>query len=145
MTWLASGSYNIIQGNLVGTDKTGTKDIGNYMRGIDIAEGSSHNLVGGTEPGQRNIISGNDMYGFDIYQGTDNKIINNYVGTDITGTKALGNLGDGFRLVQTDHVLIQGGIIGYNTGYAVHNGASTNTKVTGVKLINNVLFLVKMT
>ncbi len=143
--WLKSGSNNIVQGNLVGTDKTGTKDIGNWWRGIDVSNGSSDNLIGGTGAGQRNVISGNDEWGVLDYQGFNNKFINNLVGTDITGTKNVKNFGDGFRLVQANNVLIQGGTIGYNTGYAVHNGASKNTKVTGVKLINNVLFLVKMT
>ncbi|MBC7783541.1 MAG: right-handed parallel beta-helix repeat-containing protein [Burkholderiales bacterium] len=142
--WLASGSNNIVQGNLVGTDKSGTKDIGNWWRGIDVSNGSKNNLIGGTGVGQRNIISGNDFYGVLVYEGTDNKFINNYVGTDITGFKSLKNFGDGFRLVRTKNVTIQGGIIGYNTGYAVHNGASINTRISGVKLIGNVLFLVKM-
>lgn len=142
--WLAAGSNNKVTGNFIGTDKTGTFDIGNWMSGIDVSNGSKDNIIGGATTAERNIISGNDKYGVLVYQGSNNKFLNNYVGTDVTGAKRLGNMGDGFRLVQTTTVTITGGIIGYNGGYAVHNGASTLTKISGVKLIDDTLFLVKM-
>lgn len=142
--WLASAYNNKVTGNFVGTDKTGTLDIGNWWNGIDVSNGSKNNIIGGATAAERNIFSGNDKYGVLVYQGSANTFTNNYVGTDVSGTKRLGNMGDGFRLVQTTTVTITGGIIGYNGGYAVHNGASTLTKISGVKLIEDVLFLVKM-
>ena len=88
---------NRIQGNWIGTDITGTLDIGNSSVGVVIGAGASDNLVGGTEPGARNLISGNDSAGvhFDTISSTGNRVEGNYIGTDITGTLALGNVYEG--------------------------------------------------
>src|SRR5262249_58997346 len=48
----------MVQGNLIGTDATGTKPIGNSGAGILIQD-SGGNIVGGTKPVARNIISAN--------------------------------------------------------------------------------------
>ena len=80
-------SGNIIQGNLVGTDATGTKPLPDALRGIDI--GASYNLVGGKSQLDRNIISGNPtdlvLVGFDLIA------IGNYIGTNAAGTAVLGS------------------------------------------------------
>ncbi len=143
--WLSTASGTKVTGNYIGTDKTGKIAIANLWRGIEVTNGAKDNIIGGTGIGERNIISGNKQNGVSVYQGSNNKFFNNYVGVDVTGTKKLANGGDGFRLVQTNTTLISGGIIGYNTGYGVHNGASKLTVVTGVKLIDDPLFLIKMT
>ncbi len=93
---LISGSNstnNHVIGNYIGTDPTGTIAIGNGI-GVYIDE-SQNNIIGGTEEGSRNIISGNIGSGIDISAITDadlnNQIIGNFIGTDVTGTLALGN------------------------------------------------------
>jgi hypothetical protein len=53
-----SSAGNVVQGNFIGTDATGTRALGNFQSGIR-ANSSSLNLIGGTEPGARNVISGN--------------------------------------------------------------------------------------
>jgi hypothetical protein len=80
---------NVIQGNYLGTDKTGTIAIPN-MYGVIIVY-SPDNLVGGTESGARNIISGNSMDGIHIAGDTAvrNIIRGNYIGVDATGMKKL--------------------------------------------------------
>src|SRR5262249_26723710 len=50
-------SENQVQGNLIGTDKTGNSALGNGAAGVRIA-GSSNNLVGGSVEGAGNVISG---------------------------------------------------------------------------------------
>src|SRR5262249_31451688 len=55
---------NLIQGNSIGTDITGTVDFGNTTRGIYAI--GTHNLIGGTTPGAGNLISGNDGEGIYI-------------------------------------------------------------------------------
>ena len=77
---------NTIQGNLIGTDFTGTNRIGNQT-GID-AQGPN-TLIGGLTPGARNIISGNGD-GV-VFSGNGSKLQGNFIGTDITGTFAVGN------------------------------------------------------
>ncbi len=82
-----------IQGNLIGTDISGTKPLGS--RGFGIQVSSSDVLIGGTEKGDGNLISSNLDTGVFIDGGDDVTIQGNHIGTDITGTKALGN-GMGF-------------------------------------------------
>jgi titin len=83
-----TGYPALIQGNLIGTDATGTSALPN-LTGI-LAGG--HVLIGGnsmTDPAARNIISGNHIGIVDSY--TSALIKGNYIGTDITGTQPLGN------------------------------------------------------
>jgi hypothetical protein len=82
---IAEGSGSVVQGNLIGTDVTGTRTLGNYV-GIAAAVPC---LIGGTCAADRNVISGNDYVGI-IVDGPGGAVIQgNYVGTDITGTQAL--------------------------------------------------------
>jgi parallel beta-helix repeat protein len=81
-------SGNVVQGNLIGTDVTGTQALGNAV-GVSIDRSS--NTVGGPAPGARNIISGNTYGGVQMAPATGNVVQGNYIGTDITGTQALGN------------------------------------------------------
>lgn len=89
-----------IQGNLIGTDVTGTVALGNYF-GIWLNHGSSGvvSTIGGLAPGARNFISGNTSDGVYISQSTRNsQIQGNFIGTDITGTKPLGNGRNGIQM-----------------------------------------------
>ena len=88
---LIFASNNVIQGNLIGTDITGTRLIGNSGPGIDVS-GSSSNTIGGTAAGAGNVISDNNV-GIAAYsdQFGQNLIQGNKIGTDITGTVAMGN------------------------------------------------------
>ena len=61
--------------------------------GIWIDSGASNNLIGGSAPGEGNVISGN-WDGMNIVS-SDNTVFGNFIGTDATGTAALGNLADG--------------------------------------------------
>jgi len=93
---MASG--NVVQGNFVGTDATGTYAIPNSAGVyIDTANG---NTVGGTMPAARNLVSGNTTIGITVdgsfanglgTSATQNIIEGNYVGTDVTGTVAIAN------------------------------------------------------
>jgi parallel beta-helix repeat protein len=85
------GTGTTIQGNLIGTDITGTKKIPNSTRGIQAI--GDNMLVGGLTPGARNVISGNND---GVYiRGAGGKVQGNFIGTDITGTQALGNTSNG--------------------------------------------------
>ncbi len=84
-------TLNVVEGNFIGTDVTGTLDLGNN-NGVSILSSSSNNTIGGTTTGARNIISGNNQYGISFYRaGTGNVVAGNYIGTDKDGTAALGN------------------------------------------------------
>ncbi len=86
-----------VSGCFIGTDPTGETAAPNAT-GL-IIENSS-NLIGGPNVDDRNVISGNAGYGILIpdqsgnplnIEPTANLIDNTYIGTDATGTKALGN------------------------------------------------------
>ena len=98
----ADSTGNTIQGNLIGTDVTGTKKVPNST-GIEVR--LANTLIGGTTPGARNVISGNSFDGV-VIAGVGSKVQSNYIGTDITGTLPLGN---GFSgVVAGDNALIGG-------------------------------------
>ncbi|MCA1576617.1 MAG: carboxypeptidase regulatory-like domain-containing protein [Acidobacteria bacterium] len=85
------GTATTIQGNLIGTDVAGTGKVPNSL-GIQAL--GLNTLIGGLTPGARNVISGNNSDGV-LIRGAGSKLQGNYIGTDITGTVALGNIGNG--------------------------------------------------
>jgi hypothetical protein len=83
---------NKVVGNYVGTDASGTQDLGNSSDGVVIHD-APNNIIGGATAGERNVISGNNGDGVYITgdTATGNKVVGNYVGTDKSGTQDLGN------------------------------------------------------
>ena len=73
---LSSVSNNVVSGNYIGTDFTGTLDLGNSASGVGIGSGSQLNTVGGTTPGQGNIIAFN-LDGVFVDDGSSNAILSN--------------------------------------------------------------------
>ncbi len=58
--------------------------------GIDVS-GDNNTIGGVSNPGQRNVISGNGVAGIYISGGDDNRIHGNYIGTSADGLVARGN------------------------------------------------------
>src|SRR6185436_9177479 len=87
--YLAGASNNLIQGNFIGTDLTGTASLANSGSGIGITNAAA-NTIGGIVSGAGNLISGNNNIGI-YFQGTGasrNVVQGNFIGTDVTGTSA---------------------------------------------------------
>src|SRR5262249_10248748 len=82
------GSRNVVQGDYLGTDLTGTLRKGNGT-GV-VIESGANNLIGGTTAEARNLISGNGN-GL-IIRSNLNVVQGNFIGTDATGTAPLGNV-----------------------------------------------------
>ena len=59
---LSGAGGNIIEGNFVGIDSSGTTAPGNSGRGVHV-NGPAGNTIGGTTPAAQNIISGNSLRG----------------------------------------------------------------------------------
>ena len=76
-----------VHGNLIGTAVTGAHPLPN-VSGVDIS--GSDNLIGGRTAGARNLISGNTTDGVLMGAGSFNRIEGNFIGTDVTGSAALG-------------------------------------------------------
>ena len=109
---------NVIQGNLIGLDATGSGSLGNANVGIGIFE-AANNQIGGTTAAARNVISANGSLSsgfggvFFVYAGTaGNQLQGNYIGTDASGTVALGNVNDGVYLQQATTNFIGGSAAG---------------------------------
>ena len=90
-------SYNLVEGDYIGTDDTGGKALANGQDGVQIVGGATANTAGGTTVGARDVISGNVYDGVALNgSGTESNIVDgDYIGTDLTGTMALANGQDG--------------------------------------------------
>ncbi len=88
----SGATLNEVLGNYIGTDVTGSADLGNSSIGVYINNAPT-NTVGGTAAGAGNVISGNDSQGVIISGSlaTGNQVQGNYIGTDVSGTADLGN------------------------------------------------------
>ena len=130
--FISSSDNNIVQGNLIGLDATGTAGQGDSA-GIAVQSGAEGNLIGGTTSTARNIISGNDELGIRVSNADDNRFYGNYVGTDITGTVGVGNRDGVFVEGSNNHVgglaEGQGNVISGNTltGVTVENDGPVAT------------------
>ena len=95
----ASTIGDVIQGNFIGTDASGNNALGNTGNGIYLSYISSYgatNFIGGTSSSARNIISANKLNGIRFMNcGPGLQIQGNYIGTDVSGTRKLGNMGNG--------------------------------------------------
>ena len=153
---IVNGNSNLIQGNFIGTDVSGTAALGNAGPGVRIA-GGSNNVVGGTAAGAGNVISGNLQYGIDLYGNStiSNTVQGNFIGTNSSGTAALGNGSNGvYTSVGAANNTIGGGtaaarnVISGNVGHGVAvSGVGSNgnlvqgnyigTDVNGVGSVGN--------
>ena len=88
-----------VQGNLIGTDSTGSYALGNSGNGIRILS-STTITVGGTTATARNVISGNSGDGVSLSGvGANNNVVEgNYIGIDANGTGAMPNSGNGVAI-----------------------------------------------
>lgn len=85
-----------IQGNIIGIDVTGAVRIENGAAGISINDANCDNTLigGGTDPGDRNIITGNALN--QIYvEGSSVTIQGNRIGTNSDGTSGVANAASG--------------------------------------------------
>ena len=97
-----------MQGNFIGTDKTGTQPLGNGSAGIGIISGFD-NVIGGDQTGAGNLVSGNGEAGIGLIDGgARNTIQGNFIGTDVTGTQTLANADAGIFLRGSSENLIGG-------------------------------------
>jgi hypothetical protein len=128
----------VVQGNIIGTDVTGTQSLPNGDVGIALDSSSNNNLIGGTAVGAGNLISGNKANGIDIAFSNNNTIQGNTIGTDVTGKQPLANNGYGISISAGSGNVIGGTAAGAGNllsgnksdGLYIANGA-TRTLVQG--------------
>ena len=134
---------NLVQGNFIGTDATGSASISNGSDGVFL-NATAGNTIGGTSPVDRNVISGNTNNantadGIWINGGSANVVQGNYIGTDVTGAVSLGNANNGITIVSSPNNLIGGVVAGAgnvisgngNYGIEVDGPSSNGTLIQG--------------
>ncbi len=137
-----------IQGNLVGTDLTGTKSLGNGQ-GIISAPfiPGAGATVGGSAAGEGNVISGNGGSGIALHFNLSTWIIQgNLIGTNAAGTGPLGNgtgidtLGSGVIVGGTSPG--EANVIAYNGGSGVYlsAGSAVDNQIRGNSIHDNGTF-----
>ncbi|MFC1976241.1 right-handed parallel beta-helix repeat-containing protein [Chloroflexota bacterium] len=130
---------NTVSGNHIGTDESGTADLGNTYYGVHISSGAQNNTVGGDTGGERNVISGNNYDGVRIQHSDGNTILGNYIGIAANGTSGLGNAWRGVYIadaqentVGPDNVIAHNdddgvGVSGGSINIIVQNSIFSNT------------------
>ena len=118
-----SGSItNQILGNHIGVDAKGNAGVGNGGDGVAIEDGAQDNFIGGQEPGDLNVISGNGSNGVSITTRSDNNsVLDNNIGTRADGTQAIANRGDG--------IFISSGASNNQIGFAQEVGEGESVAV----------------
>lgn len=125
---------NLVEGNFIGTDATGSLPLPN-VDGV-VMDNAPGNTIGGSTVSRRNIISGNKFYGVYIIHSpsTANKVLGNYLGTDVGGTLPLPNE-TGIVISNAGSNLVgdiggsDGNVISGNTNYGIiilGSGATNN-------------------
>jgi len=92
---------NMVQGNYIGLNATGTAALPNAYAGVEIFGGATNNTIGSsTSAGGRNIISGNSAQGIAIADAgsNSNKVPGNIIGLNPNGTAAIGNQFEGIAI-----------------------------------------------
>jgi CSLREA domain-containing protein len=144
---ITSGTGNMVQGNLIGTDAAGTGALGNNAA-CDcgaVRVFATDTIIGGTTPGARNVISGNGKYAVEI--GTDltnfatgTKVQGNFIGTDIGGNAPLGNGKSGVTVANASDTTIGGvGNAGNTIAFNARDGV-TVVNNPGASILSNSIF-----
>ena len=126
------GGGNVIEGNYIGLNATGTAALPNNQ---GVAVFSAGNRVGGSTVAARNIISGNTTSGVALFNttATANLIQGNYIGLNAGGNAAVPNQGvqSGINITNgASSNSVLGNVVSGNTQHAVTVfGATTNANV----------------
>jgi hypothetical protein len=110
----------LIEGNLIGTDVTGTTALATTGAGVSVTNGSG-TIVGGTSAAARNVVSGNSYgVGLDGPTTAASFIQGNYIGVDVSGAGPLGNGSNG--VVMDANVTIGGAAAGAGNVISANGG-----------------------
>jgi hypothetical protein len=91
---IEGGNYTI-GGNFIGLAADGSTPATNAYNGVHVVASNAYfattRLLGGSDPAQRNLISGNGT-GVELASGGGTLVRNNFIGTDRSGNAAAGNV-----------------------------------------------------
>ena len=140
----------VIAGNNVGLSADGAAAVPNGGSGIVIAHGSWLNTLGGPDPRDGNIVSGNALWGVEIggpisngpesgARTQDNQVSGNWIGVAGSGDAEVGNRAGGIRVLNSSDNVIGGmrpsekNVVSGNRvhGLAIYGRFSTGNRVLG--------------
>lgn len=153
--YIESADSNTVCGNYIGLDATGTytfefaPDSAIQANGVEINTTGRHNIIGGSTPQERNVISGNRVYGC-IYYGNcaENNICGNYIGTDVSGSVAVPNATGICVDGSSNHNIMENNVLSGNRSYGlfivtrgtdanIFRGNKVGTDATGTVALPN--------
>ena len=137
---------NRVSANYIGVAADGGTDLGNFD-GVFVAGGAAGNVIGGSLPGERNVIAGNFRSNI-FLSSMGTRVQGNYIGTDSTGTRQVESDArsvTGIRLEDDKYSLIggllpeEGNLIsGHEIGIQFNGqwvaGGLENTRVQGNRI-----------
>jgi hypothetical protein len=134
--WATTSGTTTIQGNKIGTDVSGSVDLGNGEYGIYVDDTGSV-VIGGTTTNAGNVVSGNNGGG--IYLGNSGTALvqGNIIGLNAAGSAALGNTGVGLYVANTGITTVGGNttaarnVISGNTSHGIHITSSQPHLIQG--------------
>lgn len=99
---------NVLQGNLIGLDPSGSRPLGN-RHGISVQAGARGNIIGGEKVEERNVISANET-GIVLRDSltTGNVVRGNYLGTDVDGEIEVANGADIWEMEGVGENVLEG-------------------------------------
>jgi hypothetical protein len=135
----AAGTVTVVRGNYIGTDDAGTLDRGNTLDGILANAGGV--IIGGSNPGEGNLISGNNGDGIELngISATNNLVLGNIIGANLSAATALQNNGNGVLITTSSRSNIIGGVLAGQANIIAFNGADGISVAAAVANTNNTL------
>ena len=130
---------NVVLGNYIGTDASGSNGVPNGKSGIFVGNDSAGNIVGSTNPAGRNLLSGNSEYGVIITSNTTaNVVLGNYIGVNASGSLMVSNILGGVFLAEGAIGNIIGGT-NARSGNVISGNLGSGILLRGSSVVNNTI------
>ena len=126
----AGGGPMRIEGNHIGTNAAGDAIIANDGTGLQTFDLHSTSVIGGPADTQRNVVSGNAGHGMEV-AGVGVQVLNNFVGSDASGTRDFGNVDDGIIISTSSDVVVGNA----SDGNLVFGNGGAGVRVQGQRTI----------
>lgn len=139
------GNYTTVTGNYIGTNAAGTIAVPNGNWGIQIGETGpsptlywNNNVIGGSNPGEGNLVSGNSGAGISVAHSELVNIKGNTIGLNAAQSAPIPNL-VGIKVFASSNTIVggsttgSGNIISGNTQQGVSVGGEGTTSITSIE------------